>query len=89
MSNDARLDGFNPCPLCGRKDYLWADSEESYERGLERYMFSSVAITCNRCGLTLQNFQKELGFDERRTALRKQWNRLAAVPESSEVPCDS
>jgi|BioPla2DNA2_1021312.scaffolds.fasta_scaffold289446_2 phage terminase large subunit GpA-like protein len=84
MSNDVGLSGFNPCPLCGRKDDMWTDSEASYKRGLENHNITTIFVTCNFCSLTLRNEQKDQGFYERRNALRKQWNRLAAVPESPE-----
>ncbi len=85
MSNDDRLNAFNPCPLCGKKDRLDLTSQEIYAECLSESGSACVGIDCRRCDLSIYTYgTNPIKYDDRVQILKSRWNRLAAVPDSPE-----
>lgn len=66
---DRYVEGFKPCPLCGKTENLMiAEKEHFYD--------SAIHIECAKCNLDLWDFTfSTTNYDKRIDILRKKWNR--------------
>lgn len=78
-----RVNEFDACPMCGKKDELKLLDHDIYWKIMSRYgtktPTSLVDITCRRCNLQLTEYTMDnpsTNYDILVGDLKKRWNRM-------------
>lgn len=74
------MDGFKPCPFCGKTDNVTIDDENIYDKVIRRFKevkFSDgiLSISCKRCHLDFMTYVPfDVDYEEAVEIAKEKWN---------------
>lgn len=72
------MEGWKPCPFCGKSDRLEVLGETRYEELVNANLRALVQIRCKRCDMVFMDFTfEEKDYNKRMEILRTKWNKRA------------
>lgn len=69
------LTGFNPCPLCGSDQRMWATEQQTYLKILADGYGEMVSVGCMNCHLFLFD-DSNTNYETHIKTVKEKWNKL-------------